>query len=68
MTADPLWTSDEVGQATQGALVGGEWTAQNVAIDSRELVKGDLFLRSKDCREMAMNLPIRQKKLRPPLL
>lgn len=42
---EALWTAQEAALATGGALVGArEWRAQGVAIDSREVVEGDLFV------------------------
>jgi UDP-N-acetylmuramoyl-tripeptide--D-alanyl-D-alanine ligase len=38
----PLWTSDELAQAT-GAEPAGEFTCSGVAFDSREIGSGDLF-------------------------
>src|SRR5690606_35515188 len=47
----PLWTSAEAQAATGGALQGGDWTATGVAIDSRALAPGDLFVALKDKRD-----------------
>jgi len=49
--AEPLWTAEEAGQATGGALSGGEWTAAGVSIDTRTLQPGDLFVALKDQRD-----------------
>ena len=43
MTA-PLWTSDDVVRATRGTAHGAPWQATGVAIDSRAVVAGDLFI------------------------
>lgn len=41
----PLWTCDEVLQATNGQpLNGGNWMAQGFAMDSRAVGKDDLFI------------------------
>jgi len=40
----PLWTAEEVAQATRGELRGPAWTAAGVAIDSRTVRPGDLFV------------------------
>jgi UDP-N-acetylmuramoyl-tripeptide--D-alanyl-D-alanine ligase len=44
MTARPLWTSHEAQDATGGALVGPDWNASGVSIDSRSVADGDLFV------------------------
>jgi UDP-N-acetylmuramoyl-tripeptide--D-alanyl-D-alanine ligase len=41
---DPLWTSDEIIQATGGKLAGKPFTATGVSIDTRTLEPGDLFV------------------------
>jgi len=41
---EPLWTSAEIVAATGGRLVGEAFAATGVAIDSRALVAGDLFV------------------------
>ncbi len=41
--ADPLWTAAETAAATAGRTAG-DWTASGVAIDSRSVVAGDLFV------------------------
>jgi UDP-N-acetylmuramoyl-tripeptide--D-alanyl-D-alanine ligase len=38
-----LWTAAEAAAATKGRLVGGQWRATGVAIDSRQVQPGDLF-------------------------
>ncbi len=43
-TADPLWTSDEIVAATDGRFDGAAFQADGVAIDSRALAPGDLFV------------------------
>ncbi len=40
----PLWTREEARQATGGAVHGRDWQATGVAIDSRTLTAGDLFV------------------------
>ncbi len=42
MTA--LWTSADAAKATGGEVLGGEWSATGVSIDTRTLEKGDLFV------------------------
>jgi UDP-N-acetylmuramoyl-tripeptide--D-alanyl-D-alanine ligase len=42
--AEPLWTSQEIAQATSGAAVGGAFRATGVSIDTRTLEPGDLFV------------------------
>ncbi|MBL4616105.1 MAG: UDP-N-acetylmuramoyl-tripeptide--D-alanyl-D-alanine ligase [Robiginitomaculum sp.] len=40
-----LWTCDEIAAATDGELLSGnDWQVSGVSIDSRTLVKGDLFV------------------------
>ena len=39
-----LWTSADAAAATGGTIVGGEWTAGGIAIDTRDLDAGDLFV------------------------
>ncbi|THD61444.1 UDP-N-acetylmuramoyl-tripeptide--D-alanyl-D-alanine ligase [Phenylobacterium sp.] len=41
---DPLWTSDEIVQATRGRLEGRAFAATGVSIDTRTLEPGDLFV------------------------
>jgi len=41
--SEPLWTAGEVAAATGGATVG-HWFAEGVAVDSRAVVPGDLFI------------------------
>jgi UDP-N-acetylmuramoyl-tripeptide--D-alanyl-D-alanine ligase len=43
MNETPLWTSQESGLAT-GGQPRGNWSASGVSIDTRTLVKGDLFI------------------------
>jgi len=38
-----LWTADEAARATRG-VVGGDWSATGVSIDSRDITPGDLFI------------------------
>ena len=40
---DPLWTAAEAARAT-GGVARGEWEASGVAIDTREMAPGDLFV------------------------
>ncbi len=47
---DVLWTSAEAAAATGGRAVG-RWIVNGVAIDSRELAPGDLFVALKDKRD-----------------
>ena len=42
--AEPLWTSEEIAQATGGKLAGAPFSAAGVSIDTRTLEKGDLFV------------------------
>jgi UDP-N-acetylmuramoyl-tripeptide--D-alanyl-D-alanine ligase len=54
MTAstEQLWTAAEAAAATGGTLSGGAgWAASGVAIDSRALAPGDLFVALKDQRD-----------------
>ena len=48
MSAQPLWTSDDVATATDGRLASGaspaDWQASGVSIDSRTCAPGDLFI------------------------
>ncbi|BBK35497.1 UDP-N-acetylmuramoyl-tripeptide--D-alanyl-D-alanine ligase [Allostella sp. ATCC 35155] len=45
MSAAPLWTAAEIAEATGARLPpGAAWTVAGVAIDSRTLVAGDLFV------------------------
>lgn len=39
-----LWTRDEAVQATGGSPLGGDWMASGIAIDSRTVQPGDLFV------------------------
>ena len=39
----PLWTSDEIAKGV-GERAAGRWVAEGVAVDSREVVPGDLFV------------------------
>jgi UDP-N-acetylmuramoyl-tripeptide--D-alanyl-D-alanine ligase len=44
---EPLWTAAEAAQATDGTAHGtarGDWRATGVAIDTREIAPGDLFV------------------------
>lgn len=41
---DSLWTSEELARATRGALSGPFFEVSDVAIDSRQVKKGDLFV------------------------
>lgn len=49
MTA--LWTSDDACSATGGRLLGPDWLATGVSIDTRTLQPGDLFVALKDVRD-----------------
>jgi UDP-N-acetylmuramoyl-tripeptide--D-alanyl-D-alanine ligase len=40
----PLWTAEEAAEATGGTIQGGPWSVGGVAIDTRELGQGDLFV------------------------
>ncbi|MEW5727165.1 MAG: UDP-N-acetylmuramoylalanyl-D-glutamyl-2,6-diaminopimelate--D-alanyl-D-alanine ligase [Pseudomonadota bacterium] len=44
MTTAPLWTSAEAAAATGGTAHGPGWEAFGVSIDSRTIVRGDLFV------------------------
>jgi UDP-N-acetylmuramoyl-tripeptide--D-alanyl-D-alanine ligase len=39
-----LWTADEIATATGGTVHGGDFAVAGCAIDSREVMEGDLFL------------------------
>jgi len=39
-----LWTAQEAAAATSGQSIGPDWTATGVAIDSRSVEPGDLFI------------------------
>ncbi len=43
MNTTPLWTAADAARAT-GGTAGSDWNAQGVAIDSREVAPGDLFV------------------------
>ena len=45
-----LWTEAEAAEAT-GGEARGEWSAEGVAIDSRGIAEGDLFVALKDVRD-----------------
>jgi len=47
---DALWTSAEAAKAT-GGRARGRWAATGLAIDTRELKPGDLFIALKDVRD-----------------
>ena len=49
-SASPLWTAVEAAQATGGRAVGN-WSARGVAIDTRDIQEGDLFVALKDQRD-----------------
>ncbi|MGH7112164.1 MAG: UDP-N-acetylmuramoylalanyl-D-glutamyl-2,6-diaminopimelate--D-alanyl-D-alanine ligase [Stellaceae bacterium] len=40
----PLWTRASAAAATGGSASGGDWAARGVAIDSRTVAAGDLFI------------------------
>lgn len=42
--AEPLWTSEAIAAATDGALSGPKFSATGVTFDSREVQPGDLFV------------------------
>ena len=42
--AEPLWTSEAIVAATGGRLSGGPFAVNDIAIDSREIAAGDLFV------------------------
>lgn len=44
MQTPALWTSAEAASATGGRLEGGPWAATGIAIDSRQVMPGDLFI------------------------
>ena len=46
-----LWTASDAAAATGGRLVGSDWTASGVSIDTRTLQPGDLFVALKDVRD-----------------
>ena len=50
MTTRPLWTSEEIAEAT-GGRVTGVFEAGGVSIDTRSLASGDLFVALKDVRD-----------------
>ncbi|WP_197411101.1 UDP-N-acetylmuramoyl-tripeptide--D-alanyl-D-alanine ligase [Novosphingobium sp. FSW06-99] len=39
-----LWTASDIAAATGGAVVGGDFAVSGCAIDSREVMEGDLFI------------------------
>ena len=45
-----LWTSEEIKLATDGKVIG-KWVVDGISIDTRNLVKGDLFIALKDKRD-----------------
>ncbi len=45
-----LWTSKEIADAT-GGKASGKWSVEGIAIDSREVRAGDLFVALKDQRD-----------------
>jgi len=45
-----LWTAAEAAKATGGKAIG-DWAATGISIDTRSLVKGDLFVALKDVRD-----------------
>ena len=45
-----LWTSKEIKRATDGKVIG-DWVIDGISIDTRTLVKGDLFVALKDKRD-----------------
>ena len=47
----PLWTSAEIAQAVNGQQSGPDFAAQGVAIDSREVSAGDLFVALSGARD-----------------
>jgi UDP-N-acetylmuramoyl-tripeptide--D-alanyl-D-alanine ligase len=47
----PLWTAREAASAAGGRLIGGDWTALGVSIDTRTLAPGDLFVALSDVRD-----------------
>ncbi len=48
---EPLWTSVEAVQATDGEVLGPDWHVIGVSIDSRTVQPGDLFVALKDVRD-----------------
>ncbi len=46
-----LWTAEEAAQATGGKLLGPDWAAEGVSIDTRTLQPGDLFVALKAARD-----------------
>ena len=42
--SEPLWTSQEIAQATGGRVEGGGFAVAGVSIDSRSIEPGDLFI------------------------
>ena len=51
MSEPTIWTAAEAAEATGGRLVGGDWSASGVCIDTRALAPGDLFVALKDRRD-----------------
>ena len=49
--SEPLWTSGEICVATGGVLLGADFEATGVSIDTRTLEPGDLFVALKGERE-----------------
>lgn len=46
-----LWTSTDAQKATHGKLIGGDWTASGISIDTRSLTPGELFVALVDQRD-----------------
>ncbi len=61
MTNQPLWTSKEIAEATDGRMTG-EWFVSGVSIDSREVSSGDLFVALKDQRDGHEFVPMSLEK------
>lgn len=48
--SNPLWTSKDIAKAVNGTSLG-EWSVNNIEIDSRNIAKGDLFVALKVARD-----------------
>ncbi len=47
----PLWTASDIAEATGGRIEGGDFAANGLTYNSREIVPGDLFLALKGARD-----------------
>ncbi|MEM6649244.1 MAG: UDP-N-acetylmuramoyl-tripeptide--D-alanyl-D-alanine ligase [Pseudomonadota bacterium] len=51
MSGSDLWTAYEAAAATFGDVMGAEWSASGLSIDTRRLEPGDIFVAVKDVRD-----------------